>query len=88
MRVGLNLLYLIPGISGGTETYATCLVSAVVIPWPALFLQVAPPLEHAYRNAMVSFMGESRYDSWNPATLAGQGWDEFPDPRKQLDAAP
>ncbi|MGD0123064.1 MAG: O-antigen ligase family protein [Candidatus Limnocylindrales bacterium] len=52
---------------------ATCLVSAVVIPWPAFFLQVAPPLEQAYRNAMVSFMGESRYDSWNPSTLAGQG---------------
>ena len=52
---------------------ATCLVSAVVIPWPAFFLQVAPPLEQAYRNAMVSFMGESRYDSWDPSTLAGQG---------------
>jgi O-antigen ligase len=52
---------------------ATCLVSGVMIPWPAFFLQVAPPLEQAYRSAMVSFMGESRYDSWNPSTLAGQG---------------
>jgi O-antigen ligase len=50
-----------------------CLVSAVVIPWPAFFLQVAPPLEHAYREAVVSVIGESRYDSWNPSTLAGQG---------------
>jgi O-antigen ligase len=52
---------------------ATCLVSAVVIPWPALFLQVVPPLEQAYRAAVVSVMGESRYDSWNPDTLSGQG---------------
>ena len=52
---------------------ATCLVSTVVIPWPAFFLQVAPPLEQAYRNAMVSLMGESRYDSWNPSTLSGAG---------------
>jgi len=52
---------------------ATCLVSAVAIPWPAVILQVAPPLEQAYRSAMVSFMGESRYDSWDPSTLAGQG---------------
>ncbi len=52
---------------------ATCLISTVVIPWPAFFLQVAPPLEQAYRGAMVALMGESRYDSWNPSTLAGQG---------------
>ena len=52
---------------------ATCLASTVVIPWPAFFLQVAPPLEQAYRSAMVSLMGESRYDSWNPATISGQG---------------
>jgi len=59
---------------------ATCLVSTVVIPWPAFFLQVSPPLEQAYRSAMVSLMGESRYDSWDPATISGQGslverWD-------------
>ena len=52
---------------------ATCLASTVVIPWPALILQVSPPLEQAYRSAMVTLMGESRYDSWNPSTLAGQG---------------
>jgi len=52
---------------------ATCLASTVVIPWPALILQVSPPLEQAYRSAMVRLMGESRYDSWNPSTLAGQG---------------
>ncbi len=52
---------------------ATCLVSTVVIPWPAFFLQVSPPLAQAYRSAMVSLMGESRYDSWDPATISGQG---------------
>jgi len=29
MRVGLNLLFLIPGIVGGTETYAISLVKAL-----------------------------------------------------------
>jgi len=52
---------------------AACLLSTVLIPWPAFFLQVLPPIEQAYRNAMVSLMGESRYDSWNPSTLSGQG---------------
>jgi O-antigen ligase len=52
---------------------AVSLLSAVLIPWPAFFLQVAPPLEQAYRSAMVRLMGESRYDSWNPSTLSGQG---------------
>jgi len=52
---------------------AAALVSAVVVPWPAFVLQVAPPLEQAYRNAMVSLVGESRYDSWNPSTLSGRG---------------
>jgi O-antigen ligase len=49
------------------------LVSAVVIPWPAFFLQVSPPLENAYRTAVVSLVGQSRYDSWNPSTLSGRG---------------
>ena len=49
------------------------LISAVVIPWPAAILQVAPPLEQAYRNAVVRLVGQSRYDSWNPATLSGRG---------------
>jgi O-antigen ligase len=52
---------------------AVTLLSGVLIPWPAFFLQVAPPLEQAYRTAMVRLMGESRYDSWNPSTLSGQG---------------
>jgi O-antigen ligase len=52
---------------------ATCLLSAVAIPWPAFFLQVSPPLEQAYRGAMVSLMGESRYDSWDPSTSSGTG---------------
>ncbi|MGA3010658.1 MAG: glycosyltransferase family 1 protein [Terracidiphilus sp.] len=30
MRIGLNLLYLIPGQCGGTETYGVCLVNALV----------------------------------------------------------
>jgi O-antigen ligase len=49
------------------------LLSATVIPWPAFFLQVSPPLANAYRSAVVSLVGESRYDSWNPSTLSGRG---------------
>ncbi len=49
------------------------ILSATVIPWPALVLQAAPSLNQAYRNVMVTVMGESRFDSWNPATTAGQG---------------
>ncbi len=56
-----------------TLVLAVTLISAAVIPWPAFFLQVAPPLEQAYRSAMVSLMGESRYDSWNPSTISGTG---------------
>jgi O-antigen ligase len=52
---------------------AITLLSAVVIPWPAFFLQVVPPVNSAYRSAMVSLMGESRFDSWNPSTLSGRG---------------
>jgi hypothetical protein len=52
---------------------AVGLLSAVVIPWPALVLQVAPPLNQAYRNAMVPIIGENRFDSWNPSTGAGKG---------------
>jgi hypothetical protein len=52
---------------------AITLLSGVVIPWPALFLQVIPPVNSAYRSAMVSLMGESRFDSWNPYTVAGRG---------------
>ena len=48
-------------------------VSAVLIPWPAFFLQVAPPLNNAYRTVVVSLVGQTRYDSWNPSTLAGKG---------------
>jgi hypothetical protein len=52
---------------------AITLLSGAVIPWPALFLQVVPPVNSAYRSAMVSLMGESRFDSWNPYTSAGRG---------------
>jgi glycosyltransferase involved in cell wall biosynthesis len=34
MRVGLNLLYLIPGIVGGTETYAVSLIRAMTTEFP------------------------------------------------------
>ena len=51
----------------------SALVSAFVVPWPALILQVVPPANDAYRSVMVSIMGQSRFDSWNPATIAGEG---------------
>jgi O-antigen ligase len=52
---------------------AAVLLSGAVIPWPALFLRVSPPLEEAYRSAVVSLVGQSRYDSWDPSTLSGRG---------------
>jgi hypothetical protein len=52
---------------------AVVMVSAVVIPWPALVLQAAPPLDRAYRSAVVSIVGQSRFDSWNPSTASGNG---------------
>ena len=52
---------------------AAALISAFLIPWPALFLQVAPPLNDAYRGLMIRIVGESRFDSWNPTTLSGTG---------------
>jgi O-antigen ligase len=52
---------------------AALALSTFFIPWPALFLQVAPAANTAYRSVMVSLVGESRFDSWNPATLAGYG---------------
>ncbi|MGD0247695.1 MAG: O-antigen ligase family protein, partial [Candidatus Limnocylindrales bacterium] len=52
---------------------AVAVVSATFIPWPAFVLQVAPPLNSAYRTVAVSLVGEARFDSWNPTTLAGRG---------------
>lgn len=52
---------------------ALAVASAVFIPWPAFVLQVAPPINNAYRTVMVGVVGEARFDSWNPATLAGHG---------------
>ena len=49
------------------------LLSTAVIPWPVFFLQVAPQLQQAYQETMVSLVGESRYDSWDPSTLSGRG---------------
>jgi O-antigen ligase len=49
------------------------LLSTAVIPWPAFVLQVAPPVNDAYRTVMVRLIGESRFDSWNPSTLSGRG---------------
>lgn len=48
-------------------------LSAFVIPWPALVLQVSPTLEGAYRTTMVKMVGASRYYSWDPAKLSGRG---------------
>jgi O-antigen ligase len=52
---------------------AAALLSSAVIPWPAVFLRLSPPLEGAYRSAVVSLIGQSRYDSWDPSTLSGRG---------------
>jgi O-antigen ligase len=52
---------------------AAGMASTLLVPWPALVLQVAPSLDNAYRTAMVSLIGEARFDSWNPATAAGHG---------------
>ena len=49
------------------------ILSTAVVPWPALVLQVAPPINDAYRSVMISLVGQSRFDSWNPATLSGRG---------------
>ena len=49
------------------------LLSTAVVPWPALVLQFTPSLNTAYRTVMVRIVGESRFDSWNPATVAGRG---------------
>ncbi len=49
------------------------LLSTVVVPWPGLVLQFTPTLDSAYRSVMVRIVGENRFDSWNPATVAGQG---------------
>lgn len=53
--------------------FASAVLSSVLIPWPALFLQVAPAVNAEYRAVMVSIVGEARFDSWNPETLAGRG---------------
>jgi O-antigen ligase len=52
---------------------ASVAVSTLFIPWPGLVLQVSPNLNSGYRTVMVALVGESRFDSWNPATIAGRG---------------
>jgi O-antigen ligase len=52
---------------------ASVAISTLFIPWPALVLQVSPNLDSGYRTVMVALVGESRFDSWNPATIAGRG---------------
>ena len=52
---------------------ASLAVSTLFIPWPALVLQISPTLDNGYRSVMVAMIGESRFDSWNPATIAGRG---------------
>jgi O-antigen ligase len=49
------------------------LLSALVVPWPALVLQVSPTLSNVYRDAMVGMMGPTRYNSWDPSSFAGHG---------------
>lgn len=56
-----------------TLVLAAAAVSTLFIPWPAFFLQVAPSIDSEYRTVMVALVGESRFDSWNPATIAGRG---------------
>ena len=52
---------------------AAVALSTLFIPWPAFFLQAVPSVNTAYRNVMVTLVGETRFDSWNPATLSGRG---------------
>jgi len=52
---------------------AAVALSTLIIPWPAFFLQIVPTANSAYRSVMVTLIGESRFDSWNPATLSGRG---------------
>ncbi|MGZ6339512.1 MAG: O-antigen ligase family protein [Candidatus Limnocylindrales bacterium] len=52
---------------------AAVALSAAVIPWPVLVLRpISPALAGTYQSAMVGLMGQSRFDSWNPTTLAGR----------------
>jgi O-antigen ligase len=48
-------------------------LSALVIPWPALVLQISPRLDGLYTTAMVKMVGASRFYSWNPSMLSGRG---------------
>jgi O-antigen ligase len=52
---------------------ASVALSALVVPWPALVLRALPPVDSAYRAAIIRLEGASRYESWDPATLAGRG---------------
>lgn len=56
-----------------TVVLASAAISTLFIPWPAFLLQVVPTVDQGYRTTMVALVGESRFDSWNPATLAGHG---------------
>jgi O-antigen ligase len=56
-----------------TVLLASAAISTLFIPWPAFLLQVVPSVDQGYRSTMVALVGESRFDSWNPATLAGHG---------------
>jgi O-antigen ligase len=57
----------------GAIFLTAALLSSIVIPWPELVLRVSPGLAQAYRNVIVRVVGQSRFDSWNPATLPGRG---------------
>ncbi len=74
---GGTVLLLLLLVESWRRRLAVILVSVAMstffIPWPALFLQVSPSLNQGYRTVMVTLVGESRFDSWNPATLSGHG---------------
>jgi hypothetical protein len=57
----------------GAILLTAALLSSIVVPWPELMLSVSPGLAQAYRNVIVKVVGQSRFDSWNPATLPGRG---------------
>lgn len=49
-------------------------LSAAVVPWPAAVLApIAPAAANLYQTAMVALVGQSRFQSWDPATLSGRG---------------
>ncbi|MGH2455816.1 MAG: O-antigen ligase family protein [Candidatus Limnocylindria bacterium] len=75
--VGLTLMVLL--LVRGWLRRAVLLVAlfsllAVVVPYPSPVLErIAPGLEEAYRDFVVSLQSEERVDSWDPDTEEGSG---------------